>query len=343
MNVDGENKADSRSGVLAAGNFIIDQVKLIDAWPEQDALATILGVSRANGGGPYNLLKDLARLGAPFPLAAAGRVGEDENGNAIRAELGDLGVDHSRMLGTPGAPTPFTDVMTVAGSGRRTFFYHPGANAYFGEDDLQFGVNEQARFFYLGYLLLLDRLDERAPDGSTGSARLLERARAAGFRTVVDLVSGGRERFSEVVPPALPHTDLLFLNEYEASCLLGREVAPESGPMESAAREVLGWGVPGMVIIHAASGAVAVTTGGESAFQGSVRMPPEEIRGANGAGDAFAAGVLYGLHEGWDLERALRTGACVAAACLRDATTSGGIPPLAEALALGERMGFQPF
>ena len=33
-----------RRGILAAGNFIVDQVKIIDAYPEQDTLANILSV-----------------------------------------------------------------------------------------------------------------------------------------------------------------------------------------------------------------------------------------------------------------------------------------------------------
>ena len=60
-----------RSGIIAGGNWIVDHVKLIDTWPPQDALATILSQSWGNGGSPYNVLKNLARLGASFPSASA--------------------------------------------------------------------------------------------------------------------------------------------------------------------------------------------------------------------------------------------------------------------------------
>lgn len=332
-----------RSGLLAAGNFIIDQVKMVNLWPEQDALATISSLSSSNGGGPYNVLKDLARLGAPFPLAAAGRLGEDANGQVIREDCGDLGIDPSRFIVTPGETTPFTDVMTVKGTGRRTFFYHPGASAHFCEDDVEFGRGDTARFFYLAYLLLLERLDEIHPDGSTGARVLLDRATEAGYFTIVDIVSGDPQRFREVVPPALPGIDLLFLNEFEAGCVLDEKVPTEPDAMVAAARRVLELGVRNMVILHAATGAVAVSREGARAVQSAVAMPAEEVRGAVGAGDAFAAGVIYGLHEGWDTERCLRTGACVAASCLTDPTCSGGVGRLEEALALGERFGFREF
>ena len=53
-----------RRGVLAGGNWIIDQVKLIDVYPQREQLANILSQSPGTGGAPYNVLIDLAKLGA---------------------------------------------------------------------------------------------------------------------------------------------------------------------------------------------------------------------------------------------------------------------------------------
>ena len=57
-----------RSGICAAGNWIVDHVKVVDHWPEQDTLADIRSETRGNGGGAFNLLADLAKLGSPFAL-----------------------------------------------------------------------------------------------------------------------------------------------------------------------------------------------------------------------------------------------------------------------------------
>ena len=67
----------------------------------------------------------------------------------------------------------------------------------------------------------------------------------------------------------------------------------------------------------------------------------EEIKGTVGAGDSFAAGMLYGLHESWPIEECLNLATCVSASCLYDTTTSGGILPLDECLALGKRYGYR--
>jgi sugar/nucleoside kinase (ribokinase family) len=71
-------------------------------------------------------------------------------------------------------------------------------------------------------------------------------------------------------------------------------------------------------------------------------MPASDIVGVNGAGDAFAAGVVYGWHEGWTLEEALRLGHASAAASMRAVSTTQGVAKVAEALALAERWGFRP-
>src|SRR5438046_10344035 len=75
--------ASARSGLLAGGNWIIDQVKLIDVYPQPEQLSNIRGQSQGTGGAPYNVLIDLAKSRAPFPLLGAGLVGEDSLGEQI--------------------------------------------------------------------------------------------------------------------------------------------------------------------------------------------------------------------------------------------------------------------
>ena len=339
----------SRSGLLAAGNLIVDHVKLIDTWPSQDALVSILSQESANGGGPYNVTKDLARLfpdaaARPFPLAIAGLVGDDPDGQWIRRDCDVHGINTTRLHISPDTSTSYTDVMTVAATGRRTFFHQRGANARFDERSLDF-TGSTHRLFYLGYLLLLDALDTLRPDGRTGAAHLLAAARSAGLTTVVDLVSEESDRFRRVIEPALPEADVLLTNEFEAGRLSGVDLTDfNPATARAAAAAIRDMGVRQLVVIHAPAGAVALDCrSGDLHTAGSVRVPDAEIRGAVGAGDAFAAGFLLGYHESWDLDRCLRTGACVAASCLRHPTTSGGILPLDECLALGDLWGFRDF
>src|SRR6266850_2072282 len=183
--------ANGRRGLLAGGNWIIDQVKMIDIYPQPEQLGNIRSQSQGTGGAPYNVLIALAKSGAPFPLFGAGLVGEDSLGEQILAHCRQHKIDARHIGTTPKAPTSYTDVMTEQGS--------------------------RPRIFHLGYLLLLDALDASDPKFGTRAARLLARAQQAGIKTSVDVVSEDSDRFAKIVNPALQHVDYCILNEIEAA------------------------------------------------------------------------------------------------------------------------------
>ncbi len=332
----------SRRGILAGGNWIVDRVKLVDVFPEQDTLANILGESEANGGSPYNVLKDLRRLGADFSLEAAGLIGTDGAGRWILDDCKNHDIDTAQLRTIPDVPTSYTDVMTVQSTGRRTFFHQRGANALLGPEHFDFGAT-RAKWFHLGYLLLLDTLDAPGPLG-TRAAEVLRAARNAGMTTSVDVVSEDSNRFADVVLKTLPEVDVLLLNEFEAGRTVGVELRKgahlDCGAVEDVARNLLAAGVRRCVVIHFPEGAMSAEDN-QVVWQPAVAMPASEIRGAVGAGDALAAGVLLALHEQRSLEEALRLGVCAAASCLRDATTSGGVLSEKECLALSTKYGWR--
>ncbi len=336
----------TRRGLLAGGNWIIDQVKQIDVYPQPEQLGNILGQSQGTGGGPYNVLINLAKSGAPFPLYGAGLVGKDALGDLILGDCRQHRIDTQALTQTSKAPTSYTDVMTERATGRRTFFHHRGANAFW--DGAGLGLKQsRAQIFHLAYLLLLDALDVPDPEFGTKAARLLAEAQAAGLRTSVDVVSEDSNRFARVVTPALKFVDYCILNEIEAGKTTGFKLRQPDGRIDTvtlrhAAGALLQKGVRELVVIHFPEGAVARTRRGEDIWQSALRLPPKYIAGTAGAGDAFCAGLLLGLHEGWETSRSLLTGVCLAAASLSDPTCTAGVKSLNSSLALAKKFGFQP-
>jgi sugar/nucleoside kinase (ribokinase family) len=341
-----KNASNSRSGLLAAGNWIIDQVKMIDVYPQRDQLANIHSQSQGTGGSPYNVSIDLARLQAPFPLSAAGLVGNDDLGRHILEDCKQHSIDTKYLRSTPAAPTSYTDVMTERGNGHRTFFHNRGANALWTGADLDF-KKHKAKIFHLGYLLLLDALDASDAKFGTKAAALLHDAQQAGMKTSVDVVSEDSDRFARIVSPALKYVDYCILNEIEAGKTTGFKIREADNKLNTislrhAAGALLQGGVREVVVIHFPEGGFARTRTGEDFWQQSLKLPGKHIAGTAGAGDAFAAGVLMGLHEGWDLQRCLSTGVCVAAASLSHPTCTGGVKSLSAALKLANKFGHGP-
>jgi sugar/nucleoside kinase (ribokinase family) len=331
-----------RVGIIAAGNWIVDHIKVVDVYPAEQSLANIKREYVNNGGAPFNVLKDLSRLGARFPLKGFGLVGDDNDGKWIVEECRRNRIEIKGLNNAPDVHTSYTDVMSVENTGRRTFFHQRGANAHFGirHVDLR---NSKVRLFHLGYLLLLDELDRIHTDGETGAAKLLKAAKESGLKTSVDTVSEDGDRFNSIITPSLPFVDFLFMNEFEASRCTGMNLSsdmPDRGSLRSAADRLLQLGVNEWVFIHFPKGVFARNKLGEELFQGAVKISKNAIASAVGAGDAFAAGTLWGIHDGWDMNESIRLGVCAAAACLQDVSCSDGIRNYRECLTLGYSSSF---
>ena len=74
-----------------------------------------------------------------------------------------------------------------------------------------------------------------------------------------------------------------------------------------------------------------------------IKLPENFIKGAAGAGDAFAAGFILGMNDSESLKSCLHLGVCSAASCLSDPTTSGGVMRMEQCLDLGNKYGFRSF
>jgi sugar/nucleoside kinase (ribokinase family) len=323
-----------RSGILAAGNLIVDHVKVIDGWPQQGMLANILEEVKSTGGAPCNVLIDLAKMGTGLSLYVAGVIGADSDGRYVVETLQPYGIDTRFVQIVDEIATSYTDVMTNRETGQRTFFHLRGANRILSDSHLT-RVDTNARIFHLGYLLLLDELDKTDPEFGVVAARLLQQMQAKGYKTSVDMVSESSERFQQVVTPCLPYIDYLIVNEIEAGnstnlVIRRNDDSLDIKSLKSAAQRLLEGGVRRLVAIHFPEGGYALTSSRVEFFEPSYRVHEDEIRGAVGAGDAFCAGLLYGLHEQWDIAEALNLAHASARFNLTSPTCTGGAVSLSE-------------
>lgn len=319
-----------RNGIISVGNWVVDSVKFIDVYPSKGNLTTIRGVEEGLGGCAHNVLVDLARLESGVPLYAGGCVGDDDHGRMCLDAIRKYHIDPTNMRVLKDEKTSYTDVMSeTTGSSSRTFFHYRGANAKLTKE-MVMSVDCPARIFHLGYLLLLDEMDKEDSVYGTVAARVLDALQKKGFKTSVDVVSEEGDRYRKVVLPCLKYTDYLIVNEVEAGACLGRDLRENGGGInpenvKAAALDLLGLGVREMVVIHYPEGGVAVTRE-QSAYEPSYVPDGKGVVSSVGAGDAFCAGALYAIHEGFGLSGLLTFANACARFNLLCATSTGGAP-----------------
>lgn len=311
-----------RSGIAIAGNMLTDFVKLVETYPEKGMLSNILSVSRAVGGCVPNTVIDLAKIDKSLPLYAYGMVGDDDGGKYITFEMQKSCVDVSGVAVSKTTATSFSDVMSVKSTGERTFFHHKGANSEFSPDNIPL-ESLTCKMLHIGYILLLDEFDKEDTEYGTVMARFLKSVQEAGIKTSIDVVSDSGERFAEKVIPALKYTDNAVMNEIEGCGVFGLKPRDDSGKLiieniRLAMQKILDCGVRERIIIHCPEAGFAMNKNGEFTVCPSINHPKGYIKGSVGAGDAFCAGCLYGIYNGYSdmeiLEFASGAAACNLAA-----------------------------
>lgn len=336
--------AERRKGVVTAGTWCADHNKLVDRWPTEDHIAEIVSEAWQGGGPGCNLAVGMKKLDSSIHVETIGLVGDDEDGRRLIAEADAHAIRRDQLQVTRDAATNYTDAFTSRASGRRTHIFFPGASALLSPDHFDFAAT-RARFLHLGLPGLHRTLDAPWGDDPNGWVTVLKRARAAGLLANMELASIGTDRIAAVVRPCLPHLDYLIVNDVEIGALAGADTVRDGmTDIEScvrALRAVMHDGSMRLAVVHFPAGAIALERDGPAAFAASVRVPADQIIGSNGAGDAFAAGVLYGVMHEWSVTQCLRLGHASAAASLRSITTTGTIEAWRRCLDLADAWGWR--
>lgn len=335
-----------RNGILGAGTWVVDHIKMVDEWPAQDTLCTVLSSKPANGGLPYNVLKDLSKMNFPAPLQGCGLLGNDTDGKFIENDCKAHNIDTSLFVFSNEAATSFTDVMTVQSTGRRTFFHNPASNDLLKPEHIKL-ENSNAKIFLEGYFGLHKNMDSIDENGETGHSKVFKKAKELGFITAADLVSKKID-FEKATKSSLPYLDYLSLNEIELRMLVGKAAEDISNIKDESALKkcagiVLGRGINKYMVVHFPECVYAFGQDGTIAKCVSIDFPRKLIKGAVGAGDAMYAGILFGVHQGWDIADSLKMGVCAATQCLTNAAASDGMVDWRECLKLPEIYGYEKF
>jgi sugar/nucleoside kinase (ribokinase family) len=293
----------NQPGVVCYGEIGVDNIVRLPHLPTPELAAFPTSESYHIGGAAANTAVWLAAWGVPVRLAG-NALGDDDLGRRLLAWLSQHpALDLGGLEVRPGAATPFCRILVTPDAERTILVYwYPRTP----KTPLTPGMLAGARCV---------ALDLYGGDERLAAAQA---ARAAGIQTVVNDV---------VTPdhPVLPLTDVAT-----NSAAYIRHQFPGIDVLEHARR------------LQAVSGGVVVTTDGPRpvcvagpAGQVFYVQPPRvEPVDTTGAGDAFRAGLIYGLMQDWPLEQCARWAAAAGALKVTREGAARDVPSLAEVSAL---------
>jgi adenosine kinase len=230
---------------------------------------------REFGGCAGNIAYSLDLLGgAPLIMAT---VGDDYLPYDER--LKKLGIAQTHVRRIPGTFTAQAFITTDFDDNQITAF-HPGAMNHSHRNHVS-----DANGAKLGIV---------APDGREGMLQHAREFRAAGIPFVFDPGQGLPMFNGEELLAFVDQADYVTVNDYE-----GRMLQERTG----ATLETLAKRVKAIIVTLGAKGSLVIA-GGRRVEIPAVR--PEQVVDPTGCGDAFRAGLLYGLAAGMELEAAGR-------------------------------------
>ncbi len=273
--------------VVVFGSLNMDLVSQVPRLPAPGE--TILGASFVTtpGGKGANQAVALAKLGVPTVMI--GRVGNDDFGRSLLADLTKLNVNTDGILVDPTTHSGVA-VITVAATGENQIIGIFGANGQVGQTDVD---RLQPHLTQAQYLLLQLEV-------SLEAVRLAaQAAKAAGVTVILDPAPVQTPDLT----PLYPHIDWLIPNEIEASQLVGFTVN-DRATAQQAAIALQAQGVPQVIIKLGAQGAYYQTL----TQSGFVPAFAVDAIDTVACGDAFAAGFTAALLAALPIPAAIRWG-----------------------------------
>ncbi len=234
--------------------------------------------SRQLGGGPVATLVLLSKLGVPVKMATY--IGKGPLSQYLVEELEKNKLTYSNMLSSPEYDPVTLSCVVSCEQDRGIISYRPADDAFFVE-------NQKVYEFYKGSKIAYLSLEQK---------ELCRPLKEAGAVIVLD--SAWNDTMSlDWYCDVFPYVDYFIPNEMEAEKITGTKTAEE-------ALNILGQYLHIPIVKKGNEGCIYKKDGN------TYTIPPFPVKhiDSTGAGDAFAAGFMYGLYYGFDIDDCIRFG-----------------------------------
>ncbi len=247
-----------------------------------------LDSSFASGGSAANTIHGLSKLG--IETTFIGKVGNDEYGNFFKEDLEKSNIKPQLFISNTHSGRA---VALISPDFERTFATHLGAAIELNGAELDKSHFAGHDYFHIeGYLVQNHDLMEKA----------LSLAKESEMIVSLDLASYNvvEENIDFLKYIVEKYVDIIFANEEEAKSFTGKEPEEALDKLAKICKiAVVKIGKEGSLI-----------KSGDSKFR--VPAITAKVVDTNGAGDIYAAGFLFGLSNGWPLDKCAKTGGILA-------------------------------
>lgn len=273
---------------------------LIDAFRAETLSAEMHFAMEASGGSAGNTAAGIASFGGR--AAYIGKVHEDRLGEVYAEDMARIGVTFSGKPTKKGLPTGRSMIL-VTPDGQRSMNTFLGCSSAIDPADIDESVVAASNIFFIeGYLW-------DVPETKVAIRKGMEAARKAGTKiafTLSDAFCVGRWR-QEFLDLIAHDIDILFANEAEAKSLY------ETNEFDVAFQKLRAWGKTAAVT-RSEMGSIVLSHGAVHMIDAA---PIEALVDTTGAGDLYAAGMLFGLSRGMSLPTSGKLASLAAAECIQ--------------------------
>jgi sugar/nucleoside kinase (ribokinase family) len=281
----------SRHGMAKGGMALIDEARALSIYGDMGP------ATEMSGGSAANTIVGVANLGAR--AAYVGKVRDDQIGRMYTHDIRAAGVAFETMP-APDGPATGCCYILVTPDGERTMNTYLGAAQELMPDDIDAAQVAASAMIYLeGYLWD----PKNAKDAFVKAATIAHDAGRQVALTLSDSFCVDRYRGEFLDLMRAGTVDLVFANEAELHSLY------QTSDFDTALTQMRRDTKLG-VVTRSEKGCVVASHDGVIAVPA---FPIDRIVDTTGAGDLFAAGFLFGLVRGAELENAGRLGALAAA------------------------------
>lgn len=272
------------------GMILIDEERAAKIY---EAMAPGIEIS---GGSAANSIACIASLGGKGGFV--GKVSDDTLGEIFRHDLRAMGVDYNTAPLDDG-PATGRCLINVTADAQRSMTTFLGAAGFVSPDDIdEDQIQRAAITFFEGYLF-------EQPIAREAFIKACRIAKEGGRRAALTLSDSGcvERQFDAFRSFIGGHVDILLANDVEAAALFGSH---DIAVIAEKARALC----PLTAVTRSEKGSILIPREGD--IVEIAAFPATALEDTTGAGDAYAAGLLFGLARDFDLGRSGNLGSLAA-------------------------------